>query len=206
VRQTFTGTRVEGLSEHDITSLLVNWGEGNQQALRSLIPRVYDELRRIARQQLRHERAGHTLQSGALVHEAYLRLSEQRAAHWQNREQFFALAASLMRRILVDHARRAKAGKRGAGAVKLTLDEAGDLPVRRDLDLLALDVALQRLAEIDPQQSRMVELRFFSGLSIDETAAVLGISPATVSREWSVARAYLFREIGRQSNGAAASG
>jgi RNA polymerase sigma factor (TIGR02999 family) len=197
---------VSELSEHDITALLVNWGGGDRQALRALIPRVYDELRRMARQQLRHERPDHTLQSAALVHEAYLRLEEQRTPAWRNREQFFAVAASLMRRILVDHARRARAGKRGAGAVKLSLDDALEVSVRRDLDLLALDAALQRLADIDPQQSRMVELRFFSGLSIDETAAVLRVSPATVSREWNVARAYLFREMTRQRNSTAASG
>jgi RNA polymerase sigma factor (TIGR02999 family) len=197
---------VEDLSDRDITALLVNWGEGNEQALRALIPRVYDDLRRIARQQLRHERPGHTLQSGALVHEAYLRLTGQRSNNkWHNREQFFALAASLMRRILVDYARRTKAEKRGAGAVKLSLDDIHEIPARQDLDLLALDAALQRLEEIDPQQSRMVELRFFSGLSIDETAQVLGLSPATVSREWSVARAYLFREINRRADGTTAS-
>jgi RNA polymerase sigma factor (TIGR02999 family) len=193
---------LDALSEHEITSLLVKWGEGDQQALRALIPRVYDELRRLARQRLRHERPGHTLQSGALVNEAYLRLTEQHVTAWGNRDQFFALASTLMRRILVDHARRMKADKRGGG-LNVSLDEALEIPVRQDVDLLALDAALRRLAEIDPQQSRMVELRFFSGLSIDETAAVLGISPATVSREWSAAKAYLFREVSRQSGDAA---
>ncbi len=166
-------------------------------AMDELMPLVYDELRRLAQSYLRNERPGHTLQGTALVHEAYLRLIDQKQVQWQNRTHFFALAAQMIRRILVDHARAHKAGKRGAGAPKLSLDEVMGVAGTRDLDLVALDDALAELAKIDPDQCRIVELRFFGGLSIEETADVVGVSTATVNREWSAARAWLFREMSR---------
>ena len=161
------------------------------------MPLVYSELRRLAKAYLRRERSDHTLQSTALVNEAFLRLVNQRNVQWKSRAHFFGIAAQLIRRILVDHARAHQADKRGAGAFKLSLDEAIGVPEKRDLDLVALDDALQRLTELDPQQSRIVELRFFAGLSIEETAEVLGISTATVKREWSTARAWLYRDLSR---------
>lgn len=161
------------------------------------MPLVYGELRRLAKAYLRRERSDHTLQSTALVNEAFLRLVNQRNVQWKNRAHFFGIAAQLIRRILVDHARAHQAGKRGAGAFKLSLDEAIGVAEKQDLDLVALDDALQRLCEFDPQQSRIVELRFFAGLSIEETSEVLGISPATVKREWSTARAWLYRDLSK---------
>jgi RNA polymerase sigma factor (TIGR02999 family) len=175
--------------------LLVEWGNGDRQALEKLTPLVYQELKRLAARYLRRERQEHTLQSTALVHEAWLRLIDQNHVHWQNRAQFFGIAAEMIRRILIDHARNRQAAKRGDGALKLTLDDALAAPDIRDLDLVALDDALQDLAKFDPQQSRMVELRFFAGLSIEESAEVLGVSPATVKREWAAARAWLYREL-----------
>jgi RNA polymerase sigma factor (TIGR02999 family) len=183
----------------DITQLLVNWSNGDRQALEQLTPLVYGELRRLASRYLRRERPGHTLQSTALVHEAYLRLIDQRYVRWQNRAHFFGIAAQLIRRILVDHARAHQAQKRGADAPVLSLDEAVAAPEKRDLNLVALDDALNDLARIDPQQGRIVELRFFTGLSIEETAEVLGISPATVKRDWVVAKAWLHRELSRSA-------
>lgn len=182
-------------SRQEITQLLVKWSEGDQAALSELMPLVYSELRRLARSHLRRERPDHTLESAALVHEAYLHLTEQKSAHWKSRAHFFAVAAQLMRRILVDHARRHQAAKRGAGAIKLNLDAAVELPKQLSLDLLRLDEALTSLSAIDAQQSRVVELRFFGGLSIEETAEVLGASPMTVKREWSTAKAWLYREL-----------
>jgi RNA polymerase sigma factor (TIGR02999 family) len=173
----------------------LNWGQGDQGAREALIPLVYDELRRLARRYLRRERPDHTLQSAALVNEAYLRLIRQDQPQWQNRAHFFGVAAQLMRHILVDHARYRAAAKRGAGAPRLTLDPDVALPQARDVDLVALDDALNQLAALDPQQSRLVELRFFGGLSIEETSVVLGVSPATVKREWATARAWLQREM-----------
>lgn len=183
--------------QQDVTQLLVNWSNGDQAALEELTPLVYGELRRLASRYLRRERPDHTLQSTALVHEAYMRLIDQRSVRWQNRAHFFGVAAQLIRRILVDHARSRMAAKRGSAVCKLSLDEAIETPGARDLDLAALDDALTALATIDPQQSRIVELRFFTGLSIDETAEVLHISPATVKRDWTTAKAWLFREISR---------
>lgn len=183
----------------DVTQLLVNWSKGDRQALEQLTPLVYGELRRLASRYLRRERPGHTLQSTALVHEAYLRLIDQRYVQWQNRAHFFGIAAQIIRRILVDHARAHQAQKRGADACVLSLDEAVAAPVKRDLNLVALDDALEDLARLDPQQSRIVELRFFTGLSIDETAEVLGISPATVKRDWVVAKAWLHRQLSRSA-------
>lgn len=181
----------------DVTRLLAEWRGGNQAALDQLLPVVYDELRRLAAAYLRKERADHTLQSTALVHEAYLRLIGQREVQWQNRAHFFGVAAKMIRRILVDHARGKIAAKRGGAAVKLSLDEALAVSGKKDLDLVRLDEALHGLANLDPRQERIVELRFFGGLSIEETAEVVGISPATVKREWSVAKAWLLREVSR---------
>ena len=180
-----------------ITRLLVRWGGGEQQALEALTPLVYQELRKLANRHLRRERQGHTLESTALVHEAYLRLIDQRSVDWQNRNQFFGLASELIRRILVDYARNRMAAKRGGPQVKLSLDEAMATPEERDLDLVALDDALKALADRDPQQSRIVELRYFGGLTIETTAEVLGISPATVKRDWVLAKAFLKRELTR---------
>jgi RNA polymerase sigma factor (TIGR02999 family) len=162
------------------------------------MPLVYEELRRLAHHYLRQERSDHTLQSTALVHEAYLRLAGQSAPQWQNRAHFFGVAAQLMRHILVDHARSRLAAKRGAGVPRLALDPEIALPQQREVDLVALDDALSKLETLDPQQSRLIELRFFGGLSIEETAVVLGISPASVKREWATARAWLQREIKRK--------
>jgi RNA polymerase sigma factor (TIGR02999 family) len=180
-----------------VSKLLLNWGQGDQGAREALIPLVYDELRRLARRHLRRERPDHTLQSAALVHEAYLRLIRQDQPQWQNRAHFFGVAAQIMRHILVDHARNRVAAKRGAGVPRLTLDLDAQvaLPREREVDIVALDDALNQLAALDLQQSRVVELRFFGGLSIEETSVVLGISPATVKREWATARAWLQREM-----------
>jgi RNA polymerase sigma factor (TIGR02999 family) len=181
-------------SSKRITEILATLGAGDQEALKSLIPLVYDELRRLAHYHLNRERSDHTLQSTALVNEAYLRLAGQ-DLRIQNRAHFFAIASQLMRQVLVDYARRHRAGKRGAGVCMLTLDEQVTLPQTRSVDVVALDEALNGLARLDQQQSRIVELRFFGGLSIDETSAVLGVSPATVKRDWATARIWLHREI-----------
>ena len=179
----------------NVTRLLIGWSNGDKEALDQLVPLVYEELRRQAARYLRRERVGHTLQTTALIHEAYLRLIDQKNVHWQNRAHFFGIAAQLMRRILVDHARTRKRAKRGGSDVRVSFSEAM-LQVRaQDLDIVALDEALQRLAEIDEQQSRIVELKFFSGLTVEETAEVLSLSPATVKRDWSVAKAWLHREL-----------
>jgi RNA polymerase sigma factor (TIGR02999 family) len=177
--------------------LLVRWRGGDREALDALIPLVYNELRRIARSYLKDERTGHTLQSTALVHEAYMRMVAQNLPQWQNRAHFFSVAAQLMRQILVDHARSHRASKRGGQVYKLALDEAQDQPRARDLDVIALDDALKTLAELDPQQSRVVELRFFGGLSIEDTSEVLGVSPSTIKRDWNTARVWLYRELDR---------
>ena len=184
---------------HDLTQLLVAWNQGNPAALDQLLPVVYDELRRLAHAYLRRERPDHTLQATALVHEAYLRLIDQNQVTWQNRAHFFGIAAQMMRRILVNHALAKKAEKRGGLQHKLSLDEAVSFADEREVDLVALDDALKTLGTLDPQQSRIVELRFFAGLSIEETAEVLGISPATVKRDWSTAKIWLRREISKQA-------
>jgi RNA polymerase sigma factor (TIGR02999 family) len=178
-----------------VTDLLTRWQAGDRQALDRLIPLVYEELRRLARHYLRRERADHTLQSTALVHEAYVRLAGQASPRWHDRAHFYGVAARLMRQILVDHARSHHAEKRGGDLVRLTIDEQMVGSTMPDLDVLALDEALTRLAELSPQQSRIVELRFFSGLSIEDTAEVLKISPASVKRGWTAGRAWLFREM-----------
>ena len=179
-----------------VTQLLVDWSKGDQAALDKLMPLVYSELRRLASNYLRHERAGHTLQPTALVNEAYLKLIDQRNAQWQNRAQFFGISAQLMRRILVDHARQHQAAKRGgADQQRLSITSAEQLVEQPQVDLLALNEALDELATMDPQQSRVVELRFFGGLSIEETAEVLGVGHATVERDWKMARAWLRRKL-----------
>jgi RNA polymerase sigma factor (TIGR02999 family) len=178
-----------------VTELLKCWRQGDSTALEKLLPLVYDELRRIAAQQLRRERPNHTLQPTALVHEVYLKLVGQHRIEWQNRAQFYGVAAQLIRRILVDHVRNRRTAKRGGGAVTLALQDAVFEPARQDIDLVKLDDALLSLATKDEQQSRVVELRFFSGLSIEETAEVLGISPSTVKRDWAAAKAWLYRDM-----------
>ena len=181
---------------HEVTRLLVAWGDGDQAALDRLMPLVYAELRLLARHYMSRERPGHTLQTTALVNEAYLRLVEQEGMRWENRAHFFGIAARLMREILVDHARGRQAAKRGGGQYRLSLSEVDRIASRPDVNLIALDEALGRLEAVDPQKSRIVELRYFGGLGIEETAKVIGISPATVKRDWSMARAWLRSEIG----------
>jgi RNA polymerase sigma factor (TIGR02999 family) len=178
-----------------VTQLLLAWTSGNRAALEELIPLVYPELRRIAARYARRERIGHTLQPTALVHEAYVKLIDQNRAQWQNRAQFFGVAAQLMRRILVDHAREHAAAKRGGGVRPVTLIDAIDAAPGRGVDVLALDETLARLTALYPEQGRLVELRYFGGLTIEETAEVLGISPATVKRQWVVARAWLLANL-----------
>jgi RNA polymerase sigma factor (TIGR02999 family) len=179
----------------NISELLASYGRGDKESLDQLMPVVYDELRRQAARYLRREQAGHTLQTTALIHEAYVRLVDQRNMQWQNRAHFFGIAAQMMRRILVDHARSKKRAKRGGSDVRVSLGDATVAGKGQDLDVVALDEALQRLAQIDEQQSRVVELRFFSGLSVEETAEVMGISKSTVKRDWSMAKAWLHREL-----------
>jgi len=183
----------------DVTQLLVSWSHGDQAALEQLMPIVYGELRRQASAYLRHERSNHTLQSTALVHEAFMRLVGQHGVEWRNRAHFFAIAAQMMRRILVDYARAQGREKRGSGAVKLELDAAlaEGLDSGLDVDILALNGALDELSRLDSRQGRVVELRFFAGLSIEETAEVMNLSPASIKREWNTARAWLFREMTR---------
>jgi len=191
---------VELGSSGSVTKLLHGWRNGDREALDALLPVVYDELRHVARHQLQNERPDHTLQSAVLVHEAYLRMLGQEAPEWQNRAHFFAVSAQLMRQILVDYARRHRADKRGGGAWKLSLADVEDLPQPGDVDLIALDDALKMLAQTDPRQCRVVELRFFAGLSLEETSHVLEVAPATVQRDWTAARAWLFREIARSAS------
>jgi RNA polymerase sigma factor (TIGR02999 family) len=182
-------------SSKGITELLRDWSAGNRQALATLMPLVYDELRRLAASYLRREHSEHTLQTAGLIHEAYFRLIDQKNVSWQNRAHFYGIAAHSMRRVLLDYARKRAAVKRGGPGVKVALSEPMAGAGQRDLDLLALDAALTQLAAMDPQQSRIVELRYFSGLTIEECAEVLGISAATVKRDWGVARAWLHREL-----------
>jgi len=190
---------VEHESPREITLLLQGWRNGDRKALDALLPVIYQELRRLARFQLRKERPDHTLQSAALVNEAYLRLIGLNSPQWESRTHFFAIAAQLMRQILVDYARRHVAAKRGGGACKLSLEDAVVLSKREPVDVLLLDDALKALAKIDPRQSKVVELRFFAGLSLEEISEVLDIAPATVQRDWTAARAWLHREISRNS-------
>ena len=186
---------MEAQQRNDVTRLLIDWSKGDAAARDQLMPLVYNELRRMARRYMRYEQVGHTLQPTALVHDAYIRLIDQTRVQWQNRAHFFGVAAQIIRRILVDHARAGHRLKRGGPALKVTLSP-DLLPAKQmDLDLVNLDDALARLALMDERQSRMVELRFFGGLSIEETGEVLNISPATVKREWIMARAWLHREL-----------
>jgi RNA polymerase sigma factor (TIGR02999 family) len=179
----------------NVTALLTNLSKGDQQAASELIPLIYDELKRMANRYMRRERPDHTLQATALVHEAYLKLTDQRSVEWQGRAHFFGIAAQVMRRILVDHARGHGRGKRGGGEAKILLDEAMAFSPGRDFDLLQLDRALERLAALDARQAKIVELRFFGGLTVEEVADVLEISPKTVKRDWSVAKAWLHGEM-----------
>jgi RNA polymerase sigma-70 factor, ECF subfamily len=182
-------------SPGEVTALLLAWGAGDCEALQKLIPLVYGDLRRRAAGYLRKERVGHTLQPTALVNEAYLKLVDQTRVKWENRAHFLAVASRAMREVLVDYARRHRAARRGSGETRVALNEGSAATPPRSLDLLALDVALDRLAALDERQSKLVELRVFSGLTIDETAEALGISAATVSREWKHAEAWLHREM-----------
>jgi RNA polymerase sigma factor (TIGR02999 family) len=188
---------MESEPPNEVTRLLQDWRGGDRKALDALLPLVYKELRRLAHFQLRNERPDHTLHSAALVHEAYLRLVGVNPPQWESRTHFFAIASQLMRQILVDYARRHRAAKRGASVCKLSVDEAAMASRGKDVDVVALDDALQTLAKIDARQSRVVELRFFAGLSLDEISEVLEIGPATVQRDWTAARAWLYRELSR---------
>lgn len=182
---------------HELTQLLIDWSNGDQAALDKLMPLIDAELRRLAHRYMTRERAGHTLQTTALVNEAFLRLVNRKNLHWQNRAHFFGIAAQLMRTILVDHARSHASAKRGGGARKLELDEAMVVSQQKASEVIALDDALKQLALLDPQQSRIVELRFFGGLTVEEAAEVLKISPATIKREWSTAKAWLYHELAK---------
>ncbi len=184
-------------AEH-VTGILLAWGQGDEAALDKLMPLVYGELKRLAHHYLKGERVGHVLQTTDLVNEAYLRLIDSRRVQWQNRAHFFAIAAQLMRRVLVDAARKRNFQKRGGGALQVSLNEALPLGNQRGPDLVALDDALQTLAAFDPRKSKVIELRFFGGLSVKETAEVLQVSPDTVMRDWSLARAWLLNELGTQ--------
>src|SRR5262245_8416039 len=183
-------------STRTVTALLTDWSRGDTTALEQLLPLLYDELRRIAARQLRGERVNHTLQPTALVHEVYLRLVDQRHVGWQDRAHFLGVAAHTMRRILVDHARRHSAQKRGDGVQCVSLDDAKDLAAPQEVPLLALDHALGRLETVDPELAKIVELRAFGGLTIEEAAHVLNVSPSTAKRDWRTARAWLNRELG----------
>ena len=191
---------MEQQSTNEITQLLQGWRGGDRGALDTLLPLVYNELRRLAHFHLRNERPDHTLQTAALVNEAYCRLVGQSPPELENRTHFFAVAAQLMRQILVDYARRHRAAKRGASICKISLADAAMLPQRKESDVLAIDDALKALTKIDPRQSRVVELRFFAGLSLEEISEVMGIAPATVQRDWMAARAWLHREISRNTS------
>lgn len=182
-----------------VTQLLNDWRRGDKAALENLMPLIYQELRQIAARYLRRERANHTLQTTALVHEAYLRLMDQQEVHWQNRAHFFAIAAQMMRRILVNYARDHQTLKRGGHCHRVTLDEALAVEWHKDLDLVALDDALNLLAATDERKSRLIELRFFTGLSIEEAAEILEISVATAKRDWTLARAWLYQEISQKT-------
>jgi RNA polymerase sigma factor (TIGR02999 family) len=188
---------MSNLSQKELTQLLIDWSNGDQAAIDKLMPLVYEELRRLARHYMRRERPGHTLQTSALINEAYLRLVDQQNISWKSRAHFFGISARLMRQILVDHARAHNYAKRGGDQQKIPLDEMASIGKDRAYEIVALDDALQSLSSIDPQQTRIVELRFFGGLTIEETAEVLGISHATVEREWSMARAWLRKEMKR---------
>jgi len=189
------------VSSHDVSELLLEWGKGDRAALEAVLPLVYQQLRQLARHQLRQQRPNHTLQPTALVHEAFLKLNQEKSLVVENRAHFLGIAAQLMRWILVDYERNRRAAKRGAGVTRLSLSQEVAAPRApgEDVDLLALDEALGKLAKLDRQQSRIVELRYFAGLSIEDTSQFLGISPATVKRSWASARLWLLREIKRDA-------
>jgi RNA polymerase sigma factor (TIGR02999 family) len=187
------------ISPRDVTALLGDWSRGDRSALDRLLPLVYAELRRVAARQLRDERADHTLQPTALVHEVYMRLVDQREGDWQNRAHFFGVSAQVMRRILVDHARRRAASKRGDGVRCVSIDEARDVAAASEVPILELDGALGRLEKIDAELARIVELRAFGGLTIEEAAHVLSVSPSTAKRDWRTAKAWLNRELGSEA-------
>ncbi len=189
------GSRLPDKEQKEISVILKDWSAGRRESADVLLSLVYDELRKIARRYLRKERSDHTLQPTALVHEAYMKLIDLSDVSWQDRAHFFAVASSVMRNILVDHARARLAEKRGGEGQRIALEDVVSFSREPDVDLLALDEALNKLAKFDEQQSRLVELRFFGGLTIEETAHVLEISPATVKREWTVAKAWLFRQM-----------
>jgi RNA polymerase sigma-70 factor, ECF subfamily len=183
-------------NQHEITELLEQWSDGNQTALDKLYPLVYEELRRLARSYMKREPKGHTLQTTALINEAYVRIVDQKSVHWQNRSHFFAISAQIMRRILVDHARRYLHAKRGGGARRVSLDEAMIVATERSEEVLMLDEALSNLARMDPRRCQVVELRYFAGLNNQEIASVLHISENTVMRDWNLARAWLYQQLG----------
>lgn len=185
------------IASHEVTQLLMDWSSGDQTALDKLIPLVHHELRRMAHHYMARESPDHTLQTTALVNDAYLRLIDQKRTHWQNRAQFFGIAAQLMRRILVDHARSHAYAKRGGGAIQVPLDEGAVLSPQRAADVVALDDALNHLATIDPRKCQIVELRYFGGFTVEETASLLEVSEVTVMRDWSLAKAWLRREISK---------
>jgi len=187
-------------SPKSITELLIEWRDGDETALNDLMPLVYEEMRRLARYYMRRERPGHTLQTAALVNEAYIRLVDHRSMRWQNRAHFYAVAAQAMRRILIDHARSRRYAKRGGGAQMVQLDEAAGVFQKQAEDLIALDDALSDLAALDPRKGQIVEMRYFGGMSVEETATVLGVSAVTVMREWSTAKAWLLRAISTRSS------
>ena len=185
-------------SSHDITQMLIELTDGNTEVVNQILTRIYDELRKLASSYLRRERADHTLQPTALVHEAYMKLIDQKKVHWQNRAHFFGIAAQVMRRILLDHARKHNADKRGGEAEKLPIEE--EILVvshEKSAELIALDEALETLAQMDPQKAKIVELRYFGGLSIEETAEVMGVSVPTINRQWRMAKAWLYGQIAR---------
>ena len=181
--------------QHHITELLAEWSDGNQSALDELYPLVYEELHRLARRYMSRERKGHTLQTTALINEAYVRLVDQRNVRWANRSHFFAISAQIMRRILIDHARRHAYAKRGGGAQQVSLDEAAIVTPDQSLDLIRLDEALNSLSQMDPRRGQVVELRFFGGLNNEEIAGVLKVSENTVTRDWNMARAWLYQQL-----------
>jgi RNA polymerase sigma factor (TIGR02999 family) len=189
---------VSELGQDSVTRLLIELTRGNRAVMEELLPVVYDELRRLAASYLRRERPDHTLQPTALVHEAYMRLVDQTQVNWQNRAHFFGVAAQMMRRILVDHARQHNAEKRGHDFQKLSLDENVDKAVERSMELIMLDDALHELAAVDEQKSRIVELRYFGGLTVEETAEVLGVTPITIKRHWRMAKAWLYGQMQKQ--------
>jgi RNA polymerase sigma factor (TIGR02999 family) len=191
---------MDSSAPYEVTQLLIAWSNGDQAARESLMSVVYEELHRLARRYMRNESPGHTLQTSALVHEAFIRLVDQRNVHWQNRSHFFGIAAQMMRRILIDYARSRNFAKRGGGAVRLSIEEGLIVSDERSEEVVAVHEALEGLAKIDPRQAQIVELKFFGGLSNEEAAAVLAVSAGTVARDWTMAKAWLRREISKSTS------